>query len=279
MQLKCQHCGCIFEAERKGRKYCSKECQHLAATGKPKSKTIREPVEKECEFCKQKFTTRRKSQRFCNQDCMNKYNSLFRHELTCPTCNKTFFPVRRSQVFCSIKCSKPKKREYYKCTCKKCNTEFEARYREAVLCPDCKVKFKTYKCARWHGHWCNYKGIKIMSTYELRTCNILDIMLEKGLIHDWKYSKDKIKYTGFDNKVHNYIIDFKVYTSESEFFILEVKGVKRPTDDLKWKATINNGYNLQVWFLNDIENKELELDISKEDIKYLLQTCIIKKGE
>ncbi|MNV61182.1 hypothetical protein D3C71_1536800 [compost metagenome] len=117
-----------------------------------------------------------------------------------------------------------------------------------------------------------------MSTYELRVCKILDLMLKQDKIFKWEYTKDKIKYIGLDNKCHNYLIDFKVYRNETEFFYLEVKGVQRGNDALKWAAVKKNGYELDVWFLHDIEKNEQNFGISIQEVKDLIDKNILKRG-
>lgn len=274
----CKCCGKLIRSEYKEKLFCSKECRYN--TIKVKKRNTRCIYEKTCKYCKEKFTTKNEKQIFCNNDHKKKYHEQLLTEKQCKTCKKIFKPKRIEQQYCCIKCSKPRKNEYFKNTCTTCGTLFESRYKDDITCSKCRIKFKNSnpsKCTQWHGKSCNYKDIKVMSTYELRTCNILDKMLENKLIYDWKYSKDKIKYIGIDNKQHNYIIDFKVFTSENTFYFLEVKGIKMLKDELKWEATKNSGFNLNVWFLNDIERKELELNITKDDIKYLLKTCVINK--
>jgi len=219
----CDYCNKDFIPVRKERKFCSFECRNKSLINKPRSKTIRIPIVKQCEQCNNSFTTKRHTQRFCNAECMTNYNNTYLYEKTCPTCEQIFKPKRREQQFCSIKCSKPRKNEYFINTCISCNEQFEGRSLEDRRCNKCRIKIKNSgKCAKWHGKWCLYNGIKIQGTYELRTCNILDEMLKQKLIYKWEYTKDKIKYLGIDNDFHYYLIDFKVYTNKNEFYYLEV---------------------------------------------------------
>jgi hypothetical protein len=278
IQIKCEHCNKIFDSVRANRKFCSTQCKKDFFRGKPKSKKIRIKELRKCLYCDSEFIAIREEQKFCKQECMINYHKNALQNRTCLTCNKEFNPKRKNQQFCSIKCSKPRKNQYFTNTCKICNEQFESRYSDTELCNKCRVSLKTDKCAKWHGKWCQYRNIKVMSTYELRVCNILDKLVELGKIYKWDYTKDKIQYIGIDNKTHNYLIDFKVYNDEDNFYYLEVKGVKRKNDELKWDTVTKNGFNLEIWFLYNIEKLEYDLNISNDDIKYLLSTCILKKG-
>lgn len=104
--------------------------------------------------------------------------------------------------------------------------------------------------------WLNYKNIRVQGSYEYRTCVILDKWLEVGKIKNWEYTKDRFEYIGIDTKKHNYLMDFKVWNNDDSFYYLEVKGFQKPNDELKWKAVKDKGFNLKVWFNNDIKQEE-----------------------
>ncbi len=104
--------------------------------------------------------------------------------------------------------------------------------------------------------WYNYKNIKVQGTYELRTCFILDKMLELGEINNWEYTNNRIKYIGEDNKEHSYLLDFKV-----DDYYIETKGYIQKKDLLKWKAAENQGIKLKKWFLEDIKKEEKRLNM------------------
>ena len=44
--------------------------------------------------------------------------------------------------------------------------------------------------------WHDYKNIRVQGTFELRTCQILDIWKESNVIKDWEYTNDRIEYIG-----------------------------------------------------------------------------------
>lgn len=274
----CACCGKEIQSQYKPKKYCSNECRYKSV--KRPAGVKRERYKLICKYCNEEFIDTNPNSNYCSVEHKRKHFEELLKEKPCKTCGSIFKPKRREQRYCSIKCSKPRKNEYFDCICEKCNNHFEARYAEDKICYDCrsKIKIESRKCAKWHGHWCEYNRIKVMSTYKLRTCNVLDKMVLHGLIDKWEYTKDKIKYIGIDNKKHNYLLDFKIYKNNT-FSYLGVKGVKRANDDLKWQAVINNGYDLDIWFLSDIELKENNLNISKDEIKTLLETSIINKKE
>ena len=104
--------------------------------------------------------------------------------------------------------------------------------------------------------WHEYKGLKILGTYELRTCKILDKWKESGKIKDWSYSSDRISYTWLDGTEHTYIIDFSVVDPDDSVWFLETKGYVREHDKDKWDAAQKLGLRLVVWFKKDIEQEE-----------------------
>ena len=107
--------------------------------------------------------------------------------------------------------------------------------------------------------WYQYKDIKVQGTFELRTCKILDSWKEKGKILKWEYTNDRFEYIGIDGNKHTYLLDFKIFESNNEFYYVEVKGFKIDNDDFKWKAVKDAGYKIEVWFLNTINKHEKEL--------------------
>ena len=64
---------------------------------------------------------------------------------------------------------------------------------------------------------------------------------------------------GVDGKLHNYLLDFKIWNDNDSFSYLEVKGYEQEKDKLKWKTVKDKGYDLKIWFLEDLENEEKNL--------------------
>ena len=154
--------------------------------------------------------------------------------------------------------------------CKECNISYCVLTNKETFCSDeCKTKwwskhhknlYKTGKnriCGGGKTKWLPYKNIKVQGTYELRTCYILDKMLKNNDIKNWSYTNDRIQYIGLDNKQHTYILDFKIICNDNSYYYIETKGWKKDIDELKWKAVKDQGHELKVWYLKEIENMEL----------------------
>ncbi len=59
--------------------------------------------------------------------------------------------------------------------------------------------------------WIQYnENLKVLGSYEYRSCFILDKMKDAGIIKDWEYTNDRVQYVGEDDKNHSYCIDFKI---------------------------------------------------------------------
>ncbi len=92
-----------------------------------------------------------------------------------------------------------------------------------------------------------YNYYRVQGTFELRACKILDAWKVAGNIFDWEYTNDRISYIGLDEEEHLYLLDFKVWDSETSFYYVETKGYVRENDPLKWEAVRNQGFDLVVW--------------------------------
>ena len=104
--------------------------------------------------------------------------------------------------------------------------------------------------------WYTYKNIRVQGTYELRTCFILDVMKNNSEILDWEYTNDRYEYKDKDGHSHTYILDFKIWVDNDNFYYIETKGYEKDIDKLKWDAVRMLGYKLEVWFECDIKNHE-----------------------
>ena len=81
------------------------------------------------------------------------------------------------------------------------------------------------------------------------------------LISKWEYTNDRVKYVGVDGKLHNYLIDFKVWGMDDSYYYIETKGYKRENDELKWKSLRERGDILYVWYNEEILNQEKKLEL------------------
>ncbi len=162
----------------------------------------------------------------------------------CLNCGTTIQSPKKTQKFC----------------CLSCNATYYAKIKKPEGIIRCKK--------------CMYKGHIISGTFELRAAYILDKMLEKNDIISWEYTNDTIKYISYDNKEHNYLLDFKYIDLNNDIKYIEVKGVKTNIDEYKWKAAEKQGLNLDKWFLDDIELKEKQYNITNDQLEKLFDECI-----
>jgi len=176
-----------------------------------------------------------------------------KYKKTCLLCNKEFITINENKKFCSRKCAA------------KNNIQLASKAQQLKIKNNpewwSKIQKNLYANGRQYvaggtTKWYEYKNIKVQGTYELRTCFILDKWKEQNKIKDWEYTKDRIEYTGLDNKKHSYLLDFKVFENNNSFYYIETKGYKKNDDELKWKATRDKGYILEVWFDIDIIKNE-----------------------
>lgn len=171
-------------------------------------------------------------------------------ESVCISCGNKFKYVKRkngkNRLFCTSECA-----------CK------SKQYRDKIS-GIIKQQYENGKLVyggttKWYSVETSNGIIRVQGTYELRTCKILDYWKRKNIIRNWEYTKDRIKYIGDDGIEHNYLLDFKVFESDNNFYYIETKGYKRKNDDNKWKAVSDLKLKLVVWYENDISNEETKL--------------------
>lgn len=187
--------------------------------------------------------------KFCGKEITN--SNLKKHEdycekskilQICIICGENFLSPYKRRKTCSDEC------------CNKLRSQsLSSGASERMINAYKDGNFKPYG---GNGCRCVYNGIKLQSSYEYRTCIILDRFKTQNQIFDWEYTSDKIQYIAEDKKQHTYFLDFKIFTSEKDFYYLEVKGFKKERDDYKWNAVKKLGFNFEVWFLKDIEKWE-----------------------
>jgi hypothetical protein len=105
--------------------------------------------------------------------------------------------------------------------------------------------------------WLDYRGIRVQGSYELRACHILDRWKDDGAILDWEYTNDRIPYVNANGKAATYLMDFKVWRLGGTFYYIETKGYERENDALKWQAARDAGLLVEVWFEENIAEKEI----------------------
>lgn len=101
--------------------------------------------------------------------------------------------------------------------------------------------------------------VKVQGSYEKRTVFILEEFKRKNQIHNWEYTNDRFEYFDYKGIKRNYLLDFKIWANKNIFYYLEVKGYQNLNDEFKWAAVRNKGYELYVWFKEDIEKIETDI--------------------
>jgi len=191
---------------------------------------------------------------------------IIRPSIICVCCGVSFVPKRKSQVMCSLKCVgivNGKKMTDGSVIDKKNNPQKYSDLQKTMYANGIQ------KVGGGKTKWYTYNNIRVQGTYELRCCIILDKMKSLNCIYNWEYTKDRIPYIGIDGNLHNYLLDFKVYYSPTEFYYIEVKGYVKDVDFLKWKAVDDNGFVMEIWYKNNLESHETEYFIhSNEYLRY-----------
>lgn len=241
----CLFCGKEFDtSKRKGRKTCSKECLYKFVRS-CYTEESRKKVQKTLQV-----KSRAKTVFIPNPKGFKKDGTKYIEEYAnCPTCGQLFLQNRWGyrKTYCSAKCSYQNKDLNNK--------------RSLIVATAYKNGKRVFGGLT---KWIQYKNIKVQGTYEYRACVILDKLKDLDLIKHWEYTKDRYEYIGLDAKPHFYLLDFKVFLFDDSFYYLEVKGFKREVDDLKWDSVRLLGHRLDVWFKEDIEKKEVELNIQNK---------------
>ena len=232
-------------------------------------------VEKSCLLCKTIFISSDgvKGRKCCSVECATKYARTFVDTKKLSEKMKLLFKEGKVVIPDNVGRQRVERKRFI---CSVCKNEFEQTENSSfvnkmsVCSKDCRKismpiyysenRKKQYENGKqvYGGKtkWFKYKDIKVQGTYELRACKIFDEMVNVGEIKNWEKSPTTIKYIGVDGKCHNYLIDFRINNKDGTFYFVETKGRIRENDELKWKSVRDNGYELQVWFINDIKKKE-----------------------
>lgn len=273
MIKKCLICNNDFYVPNcnKDRLYCCRDCYTIARN---KDRFIM----KKCGCCGKLFKTfKTRQKKFCSNICVMEDRRIYGIiSKKCDFCGKIYETNKANEPyshFCSVNCKHDSQRKYEHgiIKCKVCKKEFSGYVHRVYCSMRCQTKAISY------GKQCKYKNIILRSTYELRTCNILDKLKEKGTIYNWAYEVMKIPYLDGDNKKHKYNVDFTVYDSNNNCYYIEVKGRMTDWDKFKIDCALKQNYNIKIWFLDDIKNQEQKLNISTDQVKQLLLDGIIRK--
>jgi len=177
----------------------------------------------------------------------------------CPSCHKEFSGGNFEKHLKA--CIGEGKKKVH--TCKVCEKEFTSYGNPKTCSKVCRNAWLKTKTANMYAtgekvpvgytkKTCYYESethgkIKLMSSYELDTCFILDKWLSSGRIKFWEYTKDRFSYYDADKKRRTYFPDFKVFLEDSVYYI-ETKGFEIDNDSYKWNAVKQQGHTLEVWF-------------------------------
>ena len=153
---------------------------------------------------------------------------------TCFVCDIVFKTYNSNQKTCSIDC----RNQHLK-------TVVAEQYSSGERFPVGYTKKSCYYESETHGK------IKLMSSYEYDVCVILDEWLKKGKIDWWDYTDDRFTYLDKYKKPRTYFPDFKVFGNS--IYYIESKGFETENDSYKWDAVRKHGFELQVWFKDDID--------------------------
>lgn len=190
----------------------------------------------------------------------NNSRKLHRITKTCVFCNKQFQVIDhqpdKNKTWCN---------QCYRLSLRKQNYQLVGRHinkatglKKAYAIGS---KIQTGGKTKWYNVQTSNGLVKVQGTYEVRMCKILDVMKNLNQIKDWQYTNDTIPYIGLDNQQHSYLIDFKVYINDNKFYYIQTKGYLHNDDQIKWKATRDAGYRLDVYFIKQLIQSEEKYNI------------------
>lgn len=223
---KCENCEILHDGKYGSGRFCSSKCARGFST-KAKRKSINEKISKKL-----------KGDSRC---AWNKGKGKKPMEYVCNECGKKIYSTRERK-YCSRECTSK-------------NVNWSSVQKKAYADGAQRVG------GGGRTKWYDYKDIKVQGTYELRTCAILDEWKARKFILDWEYTNDRYQYLWEDGTEHTYLLDFKVFITETEFYYIETKGYIRENDERKWEAVKKLGHELKVWFNEDIKREEEKLDL------------------
>ena len=96
-------------------------------------------------------------------------------------------------------------------------------------------------------------NLTVLSSYEAEACIIFDSWLAANKILRWEYTVDTFKYLDENGIERTYFPDFKITKLDGEFYYLETKGFQTIRDTFKWNSVKQQGFDIEVWFKDDID--------------------------
>jgi len=219
-----------------------------------------------CQFCNQQHNGEYGSGRFCSSKCARGFSTKEKRQEINKKITSTWrqkFP-RDEKIFTCRNCLNVFKSIHQKIFCSKsCQSIYANKHRNVTDLNRRKLS-DLLKNQYAHGRnvsggytkWLSYKNIKVQGTYEFRACKILDSWKDSGKIKDWEYTKDRFSYKDENKTKRFYLLDFKIFENDGNFYYVEVKGYTRPIDEIKWRAVRDLGYKLEIWFSGTLRKYE-----------------------
>lgn len=176
----------------------------------------------------------------------------------CPQCLKAILFEKKNNKFCSMSCGVSftnSQRIVSENTKLKTSKTLKEKHKNNTT-----IKNNSGNVP-WYEIDCSIGKVKVQGMFEVRVVHILEKLKQFNKILNWEYTFDRFQYINVENIQSTYIMDFKVFLNKNEFYYLEIKGREYPVDKLKWQSVIDLGFNLQIWYGDDIYKKEKELGI------------------
>ena len=127
LTITCEHCGKVFESNRKKR-FCSRYCayKHRYETVDKYKHIPVDHEEKNCKYCGARFKPNHERQLYCSPNCQRKdwYSSNRRKGVYCIVCGKEIIGGSGGSKYCSEECSD----KAHTKICKECGKEFVPKY-------------------------------------------------------------------------------------------------------------------------------------------------------
>jgi len=231
----CSGCGIGYDANHRGRKYCSWDCYK---SNKPSAL-----VEKVCQVCGKKYTVwrhRQNTSRHCSWECNHEAlrgdgprvdgHSMYEH--ICQLCGKTILEQAHDKIriYCSNDCARRARDQRIAKRCLTCDQSFKVKRsrvengRGQYCSKHCYYAGEAFRKrlrrtnARG-GKRPDLDNVYFRSSWEANYARILNHLMNYYIIKDWQFEAET-----FDLGDAVYIPDFKIIGMDDVVAYHEVKG-------------------------------------------------------